>query len=126
MWIQSLIATTGSLYFSDVLKYTPCTLCWYQRIFMYPLVILIPLGIIKKDKTIVTYVQHLSALGIAIASYHNLLYLNILPESNVTCAMGISCTTKYVEYFGFLTIPLMSFIAFFNILLLTFIYNRRN
>ena len=112
VWIQSILAMMGSLYFSEIAKYPPCTLCWYQRVFMYPLAYLIPIAIINKDKQVWVYIIPLAVLGWLIAFYHNLLYYDILQESQATCQAGISCTTKYIEFFGFVTIPLLSLIAF--------------
>lgn len=111
-WTQAVVATLGSLYFSEVLKFPPCVLCWYQRILMYPLAIIILVGILRKDKGIHWYVVPLSIGGFLIAAYHNLLYYKILPESIAPCMLGVSCTTKYIEWLGFITIPLLSLIAF--------------
>jgi disulfide bond formation protein DsbB len=112
IWLQSLAATIGSLYFSELADFPPCKLCWYQRIFIYPLVLMAPIGIVKKDKVLPVYVLSLAIPGALIAGYHNLLYYNILPESTGTCEIGVSCTTKYIEYFGFITIPLLSLMGF--------------
>lgn len=111
-WLQSIVATLGSLYFSEVMKLVPCTLCWYQRIAMYPLVLLLPVGIALGDTRLKFYVLPLSVIGWLIALYHNLLYYNILEQSIIPCQAGISCTTRYIEWFGFLTIPLLSLVAF--------------
>lgn len=116
-FIQSLFATLGSLYFSEIKHYPPCILCWYQRILLYPLVIIIAVGILRKDKGLPLYVLPMSILGMFIALYHVLLQYSILPESVAPCALGVSCTTKYIEYFGFITIPLMSFVTFMVITL---------
>ncbi len=110
--LQSIVATLGSLFFSEVMKFPPCTLCWYQRIAMYPLVVILIVGLVLKDKKIPFYVLPLSIIGFIIASYHNLLYYNLIPHSIEPCAIGVSCTTKFIEWFGFVTIPLLSFIAF--------------
>ena len=125
-WLQATVAMLGSLYYSEVMKLPPCVLCWYQRILMYPLVLILLVGILRKDKQVVTYVLPLSIGGFLIAVYHNLLYYNILPESIKPCALGISCTTRYVEWFGFVTIPLQSLIAFTVISLCAIIYWRAN
>lgn len=109
---QALLATLGSLYFSEIAGFPPCSLCWYQRICMYPIVALAAVGIIRKDTSLPYYVLPLSLIGLVIAFYHNLLYYNILPESAAPCAMGISCTTNYIEWFGFITIPFLSLVAF--------------
>ncbi len=110
--LQALVATLGSLYFSEIAKLPPCVLCWYQRILMYPLVIIIAVGIIRKDKYLPFYVLPLSIFGFVIALYHYLLQRGILPESTAPCIQGISCTTKQVEWFGFVTIPFLSLVAF--------------
>lgn len=110
-WLQSFIATLGSLYFSEVMKFTPCVLCWYQRILMYPLVLIIAVGILRKDKGIPFYVLPLSILGFIIALYHNLLYYGLISNA-IPCKLGVSCTIRYFAWFGFITIPLLSLIAF--------------
>ena len=111
-WIQSIAATLGSLYYSEIRNFTPCTLCWYQRILMYPLVIIIAVGILRKDKKLYQYVLPMSILGWFVALYHILLQKGILPEEIAPCAIGATCKTAYTGYFGFITIPVMSFTAF--------------
>lgn len=113
------ISMIGSLYFSEILKLPPCVLCWYQRICMYPLVAIISIGIWKKDKNISYFILPLAIIGLIISGYHNLLYYGIIPESITPCTQGISCTTKQIEIFGFITIPLLSFISFLLITILT-------
>jgi disulfide bond formation protein DsbB len=120
--IVSLISTLASLYFSEIMHLVPCVLCWYQRICMYPLIIITAVGILTKDKNLPYYVLPLGVIGWGIALYHNLLYYKILPESIAPCQAGISCTTKLIELFGFLTIPLGSFLAFTFICICTIIY----
>jgi disulfide bond formation protein DsbB len=122
-WIVSIAAFLGSLTFSEVLKLTPCKLCWIQRIFMFPLVFILGVGIIFKDQKIPYYVLPLSLIGLAISFYHVLLYRGILPEAKGFCEAGISCTTKYIEFFGFLSIPMLSFLAFLIITTLMFYYH---
>lgn len=111
-WLQAIVATLGSLYFSEIMKFPPCVLCWYQRICMYPLALIIPVGILKGDKKIFLYVLPLGLIGLVISFYHNLLYYQIIPESLAPCVAGVSCTTKFIEWFGFVTIPLLSCVAF--------------
>ena len=79
---------------------------------MYPLVFILGIGILKKDQNISFYALPLSIAGLIIALYHNLLYYNIIPESAAPCIAGVSCTTKLIEWFGFVTIPLLSLGAF--------------
>jgi len=123
---QALVATLGSLFFSEVMHWTPCVLCWYQRIAMYPLVIIFGVGILLKDKIVQYYAWPLIVIGWLIAAYHNLLYYNILPEAAAPCAAGVSCTTKFFAWFGFITIPLLSLTAFTILGALMLIYRRVN
>lgn len=127
-FVTALIATLGSLFFGEVLKYPPCTLCWYQRICMYPLVFIFGAAIWSEDRNFLKFSFPISVIGFVIASYHNLLYYGIIPDSITPCSEGVSCTSKQVEIFGFLTIPLMSWISFLIILGLAFVQlnNARN
>jgi disulfide bond formation protein DsbB len=125
-WIQAIVATLGSLYFSEIRKFSPCVLCWYQRILMYPLVIIIAVGILRRDKYLHWYVLPLTILGLIISSYHNLLYYQILPESWVPCTAGVSCTTRFFAWFGFITIPLLSLTAFTVITCCMLLSAKRN
>jgi len=111
-WVQVVLATIGSLYFSEVLGLTPCTLCWYQRVLMYPLVGVIAVGLLRRDRSIAAYVLPLTTLGLAVSGYHNLLYYGALPEVAQPCRLGVSCTARQIEWLGFVTIPLMSMTAF--------------
>jgi len=124
--IQAILATLTSLYFSEIRHFPPCVLCWYQRIFMYPLIIILVVGILKRDKNLPFYVLPLSISGMVIAIYHNLLYYNVLPESVAPCRLGVSCTTQFVQLFGFATIPLMSLTAFVIITILMIIVKNQN
>lgn len=111
-WIIALVASVGSLFFSEVMQLPPCVLCWYQRIAMYPLVLVIGTGIIMRDSRLKFYALPLSLVGLAISIYHNLLYYDIIPESIAPCTQGISCTTIQLQWLGFITIPLMALTAF--------------
>ncbi len=121
---QVFLATLGSLVFSEILKFPPCVLCWYQRICMYPLVIIFGVAILKKDKNFVWYAWPLIVIGWLIAFYHNLLYYNILPEAAAPCIQGVSCTTKFIQWFGFITIPFLSLAAFTFLGILMVIYRK--
>ena len=120
--VIALSATLDSLFFSEVLHYPPCVLCWYQRIAMYPLVPLLVVGILRKDRLVHLYAWPLLLVGWAIGIYHNLLYWKILPEAAAPCISGVSCTTKFIEWFGFVTIPFLSWLAFTTMLILLVIY----
>lgn len=124
-WTISLVATSGSLYYSEIRHFAPCVLCWYQRILMYPLVFIIMIGILRKDQGLRLYVLPMSILGLVVSSYHILLERGILPETVAPCTLGVSCTIKYTGYFGFVTIPVMSFVAFLLITLCMLKYTSR-
>lgn len=123
-FVVALVATLGSLFFSEVQHFPPCILCWYQRIFMYPQVCILALGIYFKDKYFYRYSLLLSSVGIIISLYHNLLYYKILPESVAPCTAGVSCTTKFIEWFGFITIPFLSGTAFALLIIFMLLYRR--
>lgn len=120
-FVIALAATLGSLLFGEVLKYPPCTLCWYQRICMYPLVFIFGAAIWYEERNSLKYSLPLSVIGFVIACYHNLLYYGIIPDSIKPCSEGVSCTSKQIEIFGFLTIPLMSWTSFLILIGLAFI-----
>lgn len=121
-WLIALMGMLGSLFFSEIMKLPPCLLCWYQRIALYPLVVLLPVGIVLNDKRVKWYALPLSVIGLFIAIYHNLLYYGFIPESIAPCTAGVSCTTKQIELLGFITIPLLSLIAFLIITVALILY----
>lgn len=123
-WITAVVSMVGSLYFSEILGFPPCVLCWYQRIAMYPLVLIIGIGILKKDRYLYHHVLPLSVIGGIIGVYHNLLYYKILPNSITPCVTGVSCTTKFIEWFGFVTIPFLSTLSFVIITVAMLIYRK--
>lgn len=123
-WMISVLATLGSLFFSEVLHFTPCVLCWYQRVFMYPLPFILTVGILKKDRLSSLYVLLLGSVGWLIALYHLLLSYHVIPEKLAPCTLGVSCTTGYINYFGFVTIPFLSFLAFSCIMLAMIFYQK--
>ena len=121
-WLQAVIATGGSLYFSEVMKFSPCILCWYQRIAMYPLVVILTAGVLLRERRLSLYVLPLSLIGLAIATYHTLLYYGVIPEEIGPCTGGIPCNARFINWFGFVSIPLLSLIAFTVITLAMILY----
>lgn len=121
-WIIALVSLAGSLYFSEILGIAPCVLCWYQRIFMYPLVAVIGTGIIRKDKAVSAYALPLSIIGLGIALYQNLLVWRVISESLAPCTLGVSCVTQTFVLLNFITIPLLSLVSFALITALMFIH----
>lgn len=125
-WIVALVSTAGSLYFSEVLGFAPCILCWYQRIAMYPLVLIIGIGIATKDTHFYRYALPLAIMGAGFAFYQNLLYYNIIPERLAPCVSGISCITRYIKLLGFADIPLLSLVSFIIIITSLIGYKKLN
>ncbi|WP_226677298.1 disulfide oxidoreductase [Rossellomorea aquimaris] len=111
-WASSLIATLGSLYFSEILKYEPCELCWYQRILMYPMVILLGVAYARKDFQAALYSTILSGIGLIVSMYHySIQKVSFLSESAPACGR-VPCTGEYINLFGFVTIPFLALSGF--------------
>jgi disulfide bond formation protein DsbB len=126
-WIQSVIATLGSLYLSEIANMVPCKLCWFQRIAMYPLVFLFSVGLIKKDKNVVYYTLPISITGLLISIYHNIYYFGYIKEQIVSCTTDTPCNLAQLKFLGLLDIPQLALIAFLviNICSITYIYRER-
>lgn len=123
-WLIALSGVAASLFLSDVMGLPPCSLCWYQRIAMYPLVIIIGAGILTRDLSWKLYALPLAIIGLLISAYHNLLYYGLIAEDLAPCTEGVPCNARQLELFGFVTIPLMSLTAFFLLTLLIALYNK--
>mgnify|MGYP000408644100 CR=1 FL=1 len=125
-WLIAASATLGSLFFSEVMGLEPCVLCWYQRIFMYPLVVILLPGLFPLDTGVVRYALPLVVIGWGFAVYHYLVYSGYIPESLQPCSDdGVSCSEINLEMFGFMTIPMMSIIAFSAIIALLMVIQFR-
>ena len=108
----ALIATLGSLYFSEVLHYIPCEYCWIQRIFMYPLVILLGIAVARKDYEVWIYVLPLSMIGLGFSIFHILIQnVPALHDTGAKCGI-VPCYIDYLNWFGFITIPVLAGTAF--------------
>jgi disulfide bond formation protein DsbB len=117
IWTVSLVATLGSLYFSEVRGYEPCTLCWYQRILMYPIVLISGVALFQKNTRIAMTTAVFSIIGGSISLYHyGLQKLSFLSDNAPACG-NVSCTGQYINYLGFITIPFLALTAFLIILI---------
>ena len=125
-FLISLVATLGSLFFSEIMNFIPCSLCWYQRIFMYSLVFLFLINLLYADDKIFKYSFPLVFIGWIISIYHNLLMFKIIPEKLSPCVQGIPCSVDYLNWLGFITIPLLSFFSYTCILILLIMSKRKN
>ncbi|MDH5729143.1 MAG: disulfide bond formation protein B [Gammaproteobacteria bacterium] len=117
-WLLATLSTLSSLFFSEVMDLVPCILCWYQRIFMFPLAIILLVGLFPLDKRVVNYALPLVLIGLMFAVYHCFLFFGFIPEALQPCSRGISCADDSMELFGFLPIPLLSLVSFLFILIL--------
>lgn len=124
-WGIALVATLASLFLSEVMNVPPCVLCWYQRISMYPLVVILLVGILKKDEKVWYYALPFAVAGMLVAIYHSLLQAGIIPETLAPCAAGISCTQKAFNLLGFVTAPLISFLSFAGITFCLAVYHKK-
>lgn len=113
----ALFAIFGSLVFSEILNFPPCDLCWYQRICMYPIAVIIATGLFLKSKEINKFILPFVSIGFFISIYHNLIYYRII-EIIKPCTENAPCTAVQLNMFGFITIPLMSFLGFLVLLIL--------
>ena len=112
IWVVSLVAMLGSLYFSEIRGYEPCTLCWYQRILMYPIVIIATVAYIQKNAKIALTTAVFSIIGAAMSLYHySLQKLDFLQSTAPACGR-VPCTGQYINWFGFITIPFLALTAF--------------
>lgn len=117
IFITSAIGSFGSLYFSEILNLPPCSLCWYQRVFFYPIAIISLVDILRNKFEDLHHELVLSLGGLSIAIYHNLLYYGFI-ENIVPCSQGVPCTSRQIEWLGFITIPMLSLAGFISVLFL--------
>lgn len=118
VWAISLLAVMGSVFYSEVMGYEPCELCWVQRILMYPLVVIYGIATLKKNTSIALPGLILSGIGMFVSIYHYTIQkLPALQESGGMCG-SVPCNLQYVNYFGFVTIPFLAGIAFISIFVL--------
>ncbi len=111
-WLVAAAATLGSLFLGEVMGYTPCLLCWYQRICMYPLVFVLAAGLFPFDPRVVRYALPLALAGWLLAVFHAALTAGLIPETVQPCTQGVPCSDVQVVWLGFLNIPLLSLLAF--------------
>ncbi|MEX2502657.1 MAG: disulfide oxidoreductase [Trueperaceae bacterium] len=123
-WLVALIATIGSLWFSEVHQFLPCTLCWYQRILMYPLAIVLGIGAWRGDVGVVRYALPFSLLGVLVAGYH--VGVQKIPGFGfpAACRSGVPCNAAYIDWLGFITIPVLALTAFLLITAVLVAANR--
>lgn len=117
-WLVATVSTLGSLFFSEVMDLVPCVLCWYQRIFMFPLAVILLVGLHPVDVRVARYALPVALLGLVFTVYHCLLFFGWIPENLRPCSQGVSCSDATMVLFGVVPIPLLSLAAFLTIVVL--------
>jgi disulfide bond formation protein DsbB len=126
-WLAFVVAASamaGSLYYSEIAEFVPCKLCWFQRICMYPLVVVLGVGALRRDRGAAFYALPLSIIGAGFSTYHYQLQRFPSQESGF-CTLEAPCTATEVEEFGFVTIPLMALAGFLLVAALAAVLLRR-
>ena len=124
-WLIAAVATLGSLFLDKALGMEPCSLCWYQRVFMYPLAVILLVGLLPLDRQVTRYALPLAVLGWITALYHLLIHGGIIPESLQPCGSGPSCSQDQLDLFGFISIPLLSLLSFSAVIGLLITFKQR-
>lgn len=108
-WVIALTTTLGSLYYSKIVGYVPCELCWYQRICIYPMSVILGIAAWRRDVAIRVYAIPVLAISCVISIYHS--WVQWFPSETPFCAADVPCSTAYVDEFGFVTLPFMALSA---------------
>jgi len=111
-WLAATASTLGALFLSEVTGVAPCVLCWYQRVFMFPLAVVLTVALFPLDLKVIRYAAPLAAAGWLVALFHVLLTHGYIPERVTPCTQGIPCSQIDAQWFGFLTIPMLSLLSF--------------
>ncbi|MGA7097565.1 MAG: disulfide oxidoreductase [Acidimicrobiia bacterium] len=122
-WVVALVSTAGSLFYSEVIGFEPCRLCWFQRIAMYPMAVILLVGAIRRERQVKFYALPLSLGGLAISIWHYLIQAFPALEGGGSCG-AVPCSARYVEVFGFISIPFMAGAGFIVISVLLALYTR--
>lgn len=124
-WLVAVVATLGSLYFSEIRGFIPCELCWYQRILMYPLSVILGIAAFFDEHAIRKYVLPLSILGMFVSAFHYMEQKIPGFAAIKPCTQGVPCSGMYINWLGFITIPFLALIAFTLITILLLVFKKR-
>lgn len=125
-WVVSLVASLTVLFVGEIMGQSPCNLCWFQRIFMFPLAIVLGIATLNSDPAVWRYGLPLATGGILVAGFHSLLYVGVIPERIAPCSKGISCTSADMTILGNFPLPILALAAFSIIATLLFIVRSRS
>lgn len=124
-WLVAIAATAGALFIGEVMLMVPCQLCWYQRIFMFPLALILGMACFSEDRRGAVYALPLALGGAAMAGYHTLLVAGLIPKAWLPCSAGVSCADQRLEILNGIQIPWLSLAAFAAISLLLTLFLRK-
>ena len=124
-WLIAVVATLSALFIGEVMGQTPCLLCWYQRIAMFPLAIILGVACLVEDQRGWRYAAPLGVAGFMVAVWHNLLYFKVVPQAIEPCGAGPSCSSAAMTILGGVPIPALSLLAFVLILALLWLTRRK-
>lgn len=124
-WLVAVFATAGALFIGEVMRMVPCNLCWYQRICMFPLALLLGMACYSEDRHGAVYALPLAVAGSAVALYHTLLVAGAIPKTWIPCSAGVSCADQKLEILNGIQIPWLSLLAFVAITALLTVYLKR-
>lgn len=124
-WVVAATATLGALFIGEVMMMTPCTLCWYQRIFMFPIAIVLGVACYTDDRQGAVYALVLALGGLVVAAYHTLLVAGLIPKAWVPCSAGVSCAEQKLDILNGVQIPWLSLAAFVALAALLLFYLKK-
>ena len=124
-WIVSLVSTASALFIGEVMGMTPCVLCWYQRIAMFPLAAILGIACFSDDRRGAVYALPLALGGVAVAGYHTLLVAGLMPKAWIPCGAGVSCADQKLEILSGIQLPWLSLSAFLLVVVLLIVYLRK-
>ena len=124
-WAVALVSTFAALFLGEVMGMTPCQLCWYQRIFMFPLAVILGMAAFGNDRRGAVYALPLALGGAAVAGYHTALVAGWVPQWWIPCGAGPSCSDQKLVILGDIQIPWLSLLAFAAIVALLLVYLRK-
>ncbi len=124
-WLVAMAATLGALFIGEVMLMTPCTLCWYQRIAMFPMAVVLGMACYSDDRRGAEYAFPLALCGVALSGYHCLLVAGLVPKAWIPCGPGVSCADQKLDILNGIQIPWLSLAAFSTVAILLVTYLRK-
>lgn len=124
-WVVAMVATLSALFIGEVMGRTPCNLCWFQRVFMFPLAVILPVALLRNEGVVWAYTLPLAVIGGLIALFHSLLYAGMIPEATTPCGQGPSCSSADMMILDVFPLPMLSLLAFATVAVLLFLVRRK-